>query len=142
MGPGAVSQGRGEEKPKGIEQLEIVARGWSKGKTSTFVDAVRPRGGCEELQRPRIASPEGTGDVRRSFRNSPHLLVVGAGNSRDPGPVWLMQEAKRGIGGGGGAIGVEIAPPPHHRCLRTPPGLTVTETQTGWKEEEERKRLP
>ena len=76
------------------------------------------------LQRPRIASPEGTGDVRRSCRKSPHLLVVGARNSRDPGPVWLRQEAKRGNGGGGGAIGVEIAPPPHRMCLRTPPGLT------------------
>ncbi len=56
-------------------------------------------------------------------RQPPHLLVVGARNSRDFGPVWLRQEAKRGIGGGGGAIGVEIAPPPHRRCLRTPPGL-------------------
>jgi hypothetical protein len=26
----------------------------------------------------------------------PHLLVVGAGNSLDPGPVWLRQEAKWG----------------------------------------------
>ncbi len=76
------------------------------------------------LQRPWIASPEGTGDVRRSCKKSPHLLVVGAGNSRDPGMVWFRQEAKRGIGGGGGAIGVEIAPSPHRRCLRTPPGLT------------------
>jgi len=26
----------------------------------------------------------------------PHLFVVGAENSRDPGPAWLRQEAKRG----------------------------------------------
>ena len=71
---------------------------------------------------PRIASPEGSRDVWRSCKKSPHLLVVSARNFRDPGPVWLRQEAKRGIGGGGGAIGVEIAPPPHRRCLRTPPG--------------------
>jgi len=26
----------------------------------------------------------------------PHLLVVGPGNSVDPGPAWLVQKAKRG----------------------------------------------
>ena len=30
------------------------------------------------------------------IQEAPHLLVVRAGNSRDPGPVWLRQEAKRG----------------------------------------------
>ncbi len=44
----------------------------------------------------------------------PHLLVVCVRNSLDPDPVRLRQEAKRGHGGGGGAIGGEIAlhPPP------------------------------
>jgi len=33
--------------------------------------------------------------VRGKYKKPPHLLVVRAGNSRDPGPVWLRQEAKR-----------------------------------------------
>ena len=35
-------------------------------------------------------------EVRRKNRKPPHLLMVRAGNSLDPGPVWLRQEAKRG----------------------------------------------
>ena len=38
-------------------------------------------------------------ELARSWETTgcpPHLPVVGAGNSFDPGPVWLMQEAKRG----------------------------------------------
>ena len=56
LGPGAISHGRGEEKPKGPEQLELVARGRSmcgencEGKIVTIFATVRPRGGCEELE--------------------------------------------------------------------------------------------
>jgi len=35
-------------------------------------------------------------EVRGNHRKPPHLLVVGAGNSFDPGPARHMQEAKRG----------------------------------------------
>ena len=38
----------------------------------------------------------GTRDVRGIHRKLPHLPVVGAGNSFDPGPARLRQEAKRG----------------------------------------------
>ena len=35
-------------------------------------------------------------EVRGKYKKPPpHLLVVRAGNSLDPGPVWLRQEAKR-----------------------------------------------
>ena len=44
---------------------------------------------------PRIAS-FAKAKSGENTRKPPHLLVVRAGNSRDPGPVWLMQEAKRG----------------------------------------------
>ncbi len=48
--------GRGEEKPKGMEQLEIDASGRSRlgenceGKIATIFAAVRPTSGCEELE--------------------------------------------------------------------------------------------
>ncbi len=35
-------------------------------------------------------------EVRGKYREPLHLLMVRAGNSFDPGPVWLMQEAERG----------------------------------------------
>ena len=49
---GAISHGRGEEKPKETEKLKIVARGWIsrralKGKIATIFVAVRPRGDRE-----------------------------------------------------------------------------------------------
>ena len=52
LGPGAISHGRGEEKPKETEKLKIVARGWIsrralKGKIATIFVAVRPRGDRE-----------------------------------------------------------------------------------------------
>ncbi len=36
-------------------------------------------------------------DVRGNHRKPPHLPVVGAGNSFDPGPARLRQEAKWGV---------------------------------------------
>jgi hypothetical protein len=40
--------------------------------------------------------PRGLGPVELRLLGAPHLLVVGAGNSRDPSSVRLRQEAKRG----------------------------------------------
>ena len=49
----------------------------------------------------------------------PHLLVVGAGNSRDPGPARLRPEAKRGARWLLQPIGEEIVHfSSHHRCSR------------------------
>ena len=35
-------------------------------------------------------------EARGKYREPPHLHLVRAGNSFDPGPVWLRQEAERG----------------------------------------------
>ncbi len=49
----------------------------------------------------------------------PHLLVVGDGNSFDPGPARLRQEAKRGARWLLQPIGEEIVHySSHHRCSR------------------------
>ena len=57
MSPGAISHGRGEEKPKGPEQLEIAARGRSmrgelttKVKIATTVAVMRSKVDGEELE--------------------------------------------------------------------------------------------
>ena len=47
LGPGAISQGRGDGEPKGMEQLEIVARGRSsrramQGQIMSIFAAVTP----------------------------------------------------------------------------------------------------
>ena len=53
-----------------------------------------------------------------NYRKLPHLLVVSVGNSADPGPAWSCKRPCGGRGGGGGAIGGEIAlPPPSHVSL-------------------------
>ena len=50
---------------------------------------------------------------------TPHLLVAGAGNSSDPGPARLRQEAKRGAWWVLQPIGEEIVHcSTHHRCSR------------------------
>ena len=56
LGPGVINHGRGEEKPKVPEQLELSVRGRNKrgencvGKIATIFVAVRPRSGYEELE--------------------------------------------------------------------------------------------
>ena len=52
----------------------------------------------------------GTGTARGSCQMPPHLLAVGAGNSGDPGPARLRQEAKRGARWLLQPIGEEIEP--------------------------------
>jgi len=61
---------------------------------------------------PRIVGSERTHDCRMNCRKPPHLLVVGAGNSLNPGPARYGRRPRVGRCGGGGAIGGEIAPPP------------------------------
>jgi hypothetical protein len=57
LGPGAISHGRGEEKPKGTEQLELLqgdgVAGWSGYKVGSrrSSDAVLSKGGCHEQAR-------------------------------------------------------------------------------------------
>ena len=58
---------------------------------------------CEEVLslvwRPPVAAPDREfceNEVRGKYRKPPHLPVVGAGNSFDPGPARLRHEAKRG----------------------------------------------
>ena len=59
----------------------------------------------------------GTGTARGSCQMSPHLLAVGAGNSPDPDPARLRQEAKRGARWRLQPIGEEIMRcSRHHRC--------------------------
>jgi hypothetical protein len=61
----------------------------------------------------------GTGSARGSCQMPTHLFVVGAGNSRDPGPARLMQEANRGARWLLQPIGEEIVHcNSHHRCSR------------------------
>ena len=69
-------------------------------------------------------------EVRGNHRKPPHLLVVGAGNSLDPGPAWHRQEAKRGAQS---PIGEEIVYcSRHYRCFpKTPPGLTGKTSENG-----------
>ena len=84
----------------------------------------------------------GTKTARGRCQIPPHLLVAGDGNSCDPSPVRLRQEAKRGDGGGGGAIGGEIVPqPPSHVFFNTarPEGHQISEMR---QELEEEVRLP
>ncbi len=47
LGPGAISQGRGDEEPKGTEHAR---RNLQRSDRNDFV-AVRPMGDCEELER-------------------------------------------------------------------------------------------
>ena len=76
------------------------------------------QGAC--LQRPRIVGSERAHDCRKSCKKPPHLLVVGAGNSLDPGPARSGKRPSGGRCGGGGAIGGEIAPPsPAHVSFDT-----------------------
>ena len=46
LGSGAISQGRGDEEPKGTEQAR---RNLQRSDRGDFA-AVRPKGGCEELE--------------------------------------------------------------------------------------------
>ena len=59
-----------------------------------------------------------TGTARGRCQMPPHLLVVGARNSRDPGPARLRQEANRGARWLLQPIGEEIAGCSRHdRCF-------------------------
>ena len=55
---------------------------------------------------------------REATGSPPHLLVVSAGNSRDPGPAWSGRRLGGGRGGGcNDSIGEEIGGcSHHHRC--------------------------
>jgi hypothetical protein len=55
---------------------------------------------------------EPTHDSRRKCRKPAHLLVVGVGDSLDPGPARSSRRPSEGRCGGCGTIGGEIAPPP------------------------------
>ncbi len=82
----------------------------------------------------------GTGTARGRCQMPRRLVVVGAGNSLDPGPARLWHEAKRGTqrSGGGCAIGGEIVhQPPSHVFFNTawPEGHQVSGM---WTELEER----
>jgi hypothetical protein len=84
-----------------------------------------------------VAAPDreySESEVRGNHRKPPHLLVVGAGNSFDPGPAWHRQEAKRGAQWRRQSpIGEEIGYCSRHfRCLsKTPPGLTGKTSENG-----------
>jgi hypothetical protein len=58
-----------------------------------------------------------------------HLLVVGAINSNDQGPVGPCKRLNGERGDGGGPIGGEIGPPPPSQVSLTPLGLTSTKSQ-------------
>jgi hypothetical protein len=77
-----------------------------------------------------VAAPDreySESDVRGNHRKPPHLPVVGAGNSFDPGPARRRQEAKRGAQWRlESPIGEEIVHSSRHAgwFSKTPPGLT------------------
>ena len=88
-----------------------LVKGVYKGMPSHFSGACwhRPRG-------PSLVEP---GLLEEDARCPPHLLVVGDGNSRDPGPARLRQEAKRGARWLMQPIGEEIVHcNNNHRCSR------------------------
>ena len=105
-----ISHGRVEEKPKGTEQLKIVARGLFirralKGKIATIFDAVRPMGDCEELKRDyflrfppsRIGPPSFT-----SLSSHIHRMWGSIGSCGSRGTT--ADSGRRGLGGGGAAV--------------------------------------
>ncbi len=67
----------------------------------------------------------------------PHLLVVGAGNSHDQGPVGSYRRPSGERGGDGGSISGEIGPPPPPHVSMTPPGLTGSDSYRLKEMEEE-----
>ena len=81
--------------------------------------------------RPPVAAPdrepEGLARSGETTGKLPHLLVVGVGNTFDPGPARRRQEAKRGAQWRlESPIGEEIVHSSRHAgwFSKTPPGLT------------------
>ena len=66
----------------------------------------------------------GIGTTRRKCQMLPHLLAVGARNSEDRGPTRSCKGLSGERGGGGGPISKGSGSRRRHGCLRTPPGLT------------------